>query len=481
MKKTISSLSVLAVAIGIAVTQPIHAGEIQYVEGLKTSGYGRAAFGATSDRLVSREAEKADNGMNIIATAGNPYKPTGNLGNRGSQLELHVDYGITNNDMNWVTHINLFTGASDFKSGSTESDYFYLDEWWVSGTGIFPSNPEAGIWMGKRYYGRYENSLNGYQHVNADGIGVGVDNLNLGFGKLNVAVVKDGWGKNSHKYCTAWDADWNCTSENGWGGSYYSLVSKLHGVNLANDINGDLFATYRTYIGSDGDMEPNPEQPGYMTAKDNHPDGFQVGFAIKQGDWGEFNRLVARYGYKAPSSITQSWLPIPSYQYGGFFDGMQEFGEHYRVQYALSHETAVYNENVADLSKSAEQPYDKSVWNQAVVRGTYIWNQRFSTNLELAYDMMDFDVKSSVRSQNPDFKSGTNSSYKITLAQDFHIGGGFWDRPVIRFFVTYGKLDTETTAYTKTPTWSLENVSNLISEPGKRDATTVGVMFETWW
>ncbi|WP_413113638.1 carbohydrate porin [Thaumasiovibrio sp. DFM-14] len=477
MKRKLLQLSIVAVAIS-AVCSPAMAGDATYVDGLKYSGYGRGAIGATNDRLLSRESEKADNGMNIIQTAGNPYKPTGSLGNRGSQAELHFDYGVNANDMNWVTHVNLFTGAREFNDpGRPASNYLYLDEWWVHGTGVIESNPNAALWMGKRYYGRYEGRLNGFQHVNSDGTGVGIDNWDLGFSKFNIAVVKDGFGKHTNKFCTEWNqSDWSCTSENGWGGSYFTMTSKLHGIDVTDDIKADVFGSYRTYFGSDKDMRAHEGNGVYgLSAKETHPDGYQIGFALKQGQWEGFNEFVVRYGNKMPTSSTQSWLHIPSYQIGGFFQGMQEFGEHYRLEYQWSHESAVYNDNVNTASVNNDLPYDSTTWNQGVLRGTYKWNQRFSTKIELAYDQMDFDVKGGKGD------SGTNSSYKMTLAQDIHIGGNYWDRPVIRFFATYGKLDTETTAYSNLSSWRSENSIRFIDSVGQRDATTVGVMFETWW
>lgn len=478
MKKQSLSVSVLALAV-CGLSQSALAAKYYDLDGLKVSGYGRAVVGATKDRLVSNASERANSGINIIQTAGNPYEKTGNLGNQKSEADLTFKYGVSKNDMNWVSHLKLYTGASDYQEpGRTASDYVYLDNYWVHGKGVFKSNPDAVIWMGKRDYGSYSAKLNGFGHVDTDGIGVGLDNWDLGFGELNVAVLKYGWGHNSNEFCSSWGGapDWECTSEAGWGGTYYTLATSLHSMEIIDGVYGDVFGTYRTYYGSDKDMKAHEGGGEYgVSAKDKHPDGYQVGFSLKHGEAESFDQLVARYSNKVGVSATQTWLHVPSHQVGGFFTGSKSLGDSFVLQYTWSHETAVFNDDVADAKTNKDQPYDSTSWNQFVTRGTYKWNERFSTKLELAYDQVDFEV------QEGKGDSGVNSSYKVTLAQDIHIDSGFFDRPIIRFFVTYGELDTETTAYSNLADWRVEDVSNYISETGKRDATTVGVMFSTWW
>ncbi|MGV2986417.1 carbohydrate porin [Vibrio sp. E150_011] len=483
MKRKFLSLSLVAAAVS-SVCAPAVAADATHLDGFKFSGYGRAVVGVTEDQLVSKEAERAHNGVNIIQTAGNPYKPTGKLGNQGSQAELHLDYGVSQNDMNWVTHVNLFTGASDYNDPSKPpSNYVYLDEWWVHGTGIFDSNPNAAVWMGKRYYGRYEASLNTYQHVNQDGIGGGVDNYDVGFGMLDLGAVKDGFGGTTHEFCEK-DTAGQCKSDSvqGYSGGNVSFHAKLHSMPITDNVKSDVFVNYGRYFGSDSDMKSHISGGEYSrSAREDNPDSYQVGFSVKQGEWADFNRLLVRYSSKTSTSMTQSWLHRPSYQVGGFFDGMQEITDSIRLEYLVSHETASYGDDVQDLAINWDLPYDKTTWNQAVVRGTYKWNNKFSTKLEMAYDQMDFEVNSLGSLSGTD---GSNSSAKVTLAQDIHLGSGYWDRPTIRLFVTYGQLDTNTLAFQSYDNgysdWQA-GYNPYITELGKKNATTFGLMFETWW
>ncbi|MGL6259455.1 carbohydrate porin [Vibrio sp. WXL103] len=488
MKRGIFTLSLIALAVG-TFSQSTYAG-LKYgrYEGLSVSGYGKASFGVTNDRLMHRKAETNANGLNYVQTAGNPYTETGSLGNEGGEVHLYVDYGLSKNDQNWVAHIDLASGATQYRkdNDAVRGDNIFLDQWWVHGVGVIPSNPDASVWMGKRKYPKY-SPISGNDITQSDGIGVGIDNFDVDFAKWNVGIVAPNWGGNYHSWCGergGEDVGWACQGEKGWGGTYYSLVSSLKAIEVTDWLKADVFGAYRTYYGSDKNM--TDVEGATPTAKDKLPDGFQIGFQLTRGAWTEFDRLAVRYNNKTASGVTQTWLHNPSHQIGGYFTGLKHFGgaQQYRLEYTLSHETAIFDDE--DFRKYGnDYIYDETYWNQAVIAGTYIWNQRTSTKIELAYDQMKFVV-----AENFDFaanqdasvhKDGTNSSYKVTLAQDLHIGGSRYDRPLIRFFVTYGKLDTKTLAYTNLGDWRQDNNQDFVSKLGTRDALSAGVMFQTWW
>ncbi len=474
MKDKLLKLSALTLSLSASLSSmPVMA---QDLDGFKFWGYGRGGLGASDDRSTGLETDLANNGINIIQTAGNPYAMTGRLGNEGSWLEMHFDYGLNNNGMNWVAHINVASGIKN-----PVSDDLALDEWWVEGKGIFESNPGASLWVGKRYYNRFESMLNAYQVLSADGTGAGLDNFDLGFGKLNVGVTTSLEGSDGSKdFCDNIDeTTWTCTGGKGWRGDYLTLSSRLHGIEIADDIKGTLFLNYGFYYGSDTDLKYRWSWGDVeRSKKENSPNGFQVGFAVKQGEWADFNELVVRYSSKAGSSMTQSWHDTPKSQLGAYFQGFRTITDAYSIQYLWGTEIASFDEETATISTSA---VDKSSWNTFVLRNTYNWNERQSTQLELGYDMMDFEARDGFGDD------GTNSSYKVTLSHNFHIGGGFWDRPVLRFFATYGKLDTETTIYNNrhgkgvaNPDWEWRH-NPYITETGKTSALTFGAMFEAWW
>ena len=51
--------------------------------------------------------------------------------------------------------------------------------------------PEATLWAGKRFYQRHDVHMNDFYYWDISGPGAGVENINLGFGKLSLAVTRD--------------------------------------------------------------------------------------------------------------------------------------------------------------------------------------------------------------------------------------------------------------------------------------------------
>ncbi len=461
MKDKLLKLSALTLAVSASLSSmPLMA---QDLEGLKFWGYGRGGFGASDDRVLNKETDQAHNGINIIKTAGNPYKPTGRLGNENNQVELHFDYGISNNGMNWIAHTNVF-------SGLTQGD-LNMDEWWVEGKGVFTSNPEAKVWIGKRYYNRFESMLNSYQLLNTDGTGAGIDNFDVGFGKLNFGITTQLHFNNA----TGGNDFQHPNGDKGYRSEFYAVSSRLNDIAIADNITGAVFFNYGFNYGSDNDLKLDDGNGNVSMSKSDHrPNAYQLGFAIEQGKWADHNRLVVRYSSNTGASLTQDWIDRPDTQLGAYFEGMQQLTNSIRIEYLWGTEIADYDAESLKRDINSFNKWDKSTWNQFVVRPTYAWNERHSTQLELAYDTMDFEALQG-------YDSGKNTSYKVTLAHNIHINSGYWDRPVLRFFATYGELDTKTLVFNESRDSSWDWRYDQYSKSGKESALTFGAMFEAWW
>jgi len=399
-------------------------------QGFSFHGYAKGGLGMTNDDILNQAGyDWANNGMNIFRLPGNTYTNSsgGRLGNEANWLEMHLANGWeTTNDMDWGVKANIVYGSA-----------LALDELFVQGSGIIPSNPSASLWAGKRYFNRVETFLTDSQSMSNDGAGFGMDNYDLGFAKLHLGVTRN-------IYAEA-PAD--------GAGELVAFSSSLQDIMLLDDLSMNLYANFGTPIGPDS-ADKNKEKRN----------AYQGAVKLRLGDWNTYNELFFRYSNNSSGSMTRSWEPLPEHQIGGFWQGYHAFSSAYSVSYIWQNETAFYDQQARD--ESGMQVMD-SMWNTFVVRNTYNWNPRMSTQLELGYEMMDFTA---VNSSN----DGTNSGYKATLSQDFHIGGGFWDRPVIHFFVTYAKQDVETKVYDR---WALDGSVKM----GESDAVTIGAQFEAWW
>ena len=113
--------------------------------------------------------------------------------------------------------------------------------------------------------------------------------------------------------------------------------------------------------------------------------------------------------------------------------------------------------------------YTRSGWEYSVVlRPEYKWTEYTRTTLELGYSKMKTTgwVAEASKYEDPDL-------YKVTLAQQFTPGKGFWQRPAIRFYVSYQGGD------------QFANDWNVGYKNKNKDEheyqVTVGTQVEAWW
>ncbi|MGR5142941.1 carbohydrate porin [Photobacterium sp. DNB23_23_1] len=401
--------------------------------GFTFNGYAKGGIGITNDDILSPGGYNwADNGMNIFRLPGNTYTNSsgGRLGNEANWLELHFGYGWEQkNDMDWTIQSNIVHGDGGLA----------LDELAIQSNGIIQSNPEAVIWAGKRYYNRVETFLTDSQSMSNDGLGFGLENYDLGFGKLHLGVSRNIYEE---------------APEDG-AGELVAFTSSLSFIELTDNLTLNLYANYGTPMGPDSENKT-----------DDKPDAYQLASKLLLLSDTGYDELFIRYSKNASGSMTRSWEALPDYQIGGFWQGVHSVTDNYTLSYIWQHETASFDEKAR---QRADTRVKDSHWNAFVARNSYTWNERTSTELELGYEFIDITAVDSSQ-------DGTNSGYKVTLSQNLHIASDFWERPVIRFFVTYAEQDVETLAYDR---WDVDLDSGVTT--GKSDALTFGAQFEAWW
>src|SRR5574344_2364719 len=122
--------------------------------------------------------------------------------------------------------------------------------------------------------------------------------------------------------------------------------------------------------------------------------------------------------------------------------------------------------------------YDRSGWEYSVVlRPEYKWSDYTRTTLEVGYSAMKTTGWVST-AEDPDM-------YKITLAQQFTPGKGFWSRPAIRFYVSYlsGSQLSEGNAYYSADSGSAWTAGKAFKDAneGHNYQVTFGTQVEAWW
>ncbi|MDG6882012.1 Maltose-inducible porin [Phocoenobacter uteri] len=283
------------------------------------------------------------------------------------------------------------------------------------------SLPGATLWAGKRFYQRHDVHMNDFYYWDISGPGAGVENIDLGFGKLSVAVTRD--------------------TENGGaklGNDDVKVYNDIYDVRLAGiktSENGSLeFGIgYGNAHAKDGaKFADGASKNGYMLTAEHTQGNF----------FGGFNKFTVQYATDAMTSWNNGHAQGASVNNNGSMlrlidQGVVKLSDKIETMYAL-----IYQKTDLDNKQG-------STWYSAGVRPMYKWNKTMSTLLELGYDV--------VKKQSNDEKSKV---FKTTLAQQWQAGDSIWARPAIRVFGTYAKTDNA----------------------GVKDNDFVyGVQFEAWW
>ncbi|WP_097458800.1 maltoporin LamB [Mangrovitalea sediminis] len=343
------------------------------------------------------------------------------------------------NDYQAFTGTNTVTGV-DFNNNTTttasSSPYsggeLALRQLYVSGKNVVALFPGATLWAGKRYYQRHNIDQIDFYYLNDSGYGAGVENITAGVGKLSVA-----WMNNDTTQKDAFNNN-NIVQNNKLDVRYAFPVS--------SDSTLDLAAIYGM-----ADRTQLQKTDGL-----GNKNGFFLSSELSTNIMGGFNKFVLQYGqdsmgdaayytsggtssnYLSAGSLKHSWRVIDH--------GVIALSGPLQMGYS-----AMYEKGKANGTATKEDPATTSV----VVRPVYSWTNVSSTALELGYSSVE--------------NTGSTSSAdleKVTLAQEWQAGPGFWARPVIRAYVTsfFGNV-----------------AKDAQNKQGVDGDIQVGVQMEAWW
>ncbi|HGK4781935.1 maltoporin [Enterobacter cloacae subsp. cloacae] len=325
----------------------------------------------------------------------------------------------------------------------------------VQGKNLIEWLPGSTIWAGKRFYQRHDVHMIDFYYWDISGPGAGIENIDLGFGKLSLAATRSSESGGSATFA---DRD-----ENG-DRVYDNIVPndvfdvRLAGLETNPGGTLELGVDYgHTNIPDDYYLQPGASKDGWLFTAE-HTQSMMKGF----------NKFVLQYG---TDSMTSNGKGIPQ---GGSVDND---GSMWRV---LDHGAITLADRWDLMYVGMYQNIDRdnnngTEWWTVGVRPMFKWTPIMSTLLEVGYD--------NVKSQRTDEK---NSQYKITLAQQWQAGDSIWSRPAIRVFATYAKWDEKwgyannsDTGYTSGVAYS--DTSAKTFSRGDNDEWTFGAQMEIWW
>ena len=339
----------------------------------------------------------------------------------------------------------------------------------VQGKNLIEWLPGSTIWAGKRFYQRHDVHMIDFYYWDISGPGAGIENVDLGFGKLSLAATRSSESGGSAAFGSTSIRDYTTATAN----DVFDVRLAQMEVNPGGTL--ELGVDYGNTNVTDGyHMQPDASKSGWMFTAE-HTQSMLKGY----------NKFVVQY---ATDSMTSQGKGLS--QGTGIGIGNDDTGNLY--SYAINnngHMLRVLDHGAISLGEDWDLMYvgmyqdiswdsnNGTKWWTVGVRPMYKWTPIMSTLMEVGYD--------NVKSQ----KTGdTNNQYKITLAQQWQAGNSIWSRPAIRVFATYAKWDEK---------WGYDTTGNASATSAKynsnfgmatggmgrgdSDEWTFGAQMEIWW
>ena len=283
------------------------------------------------------------------------------------------------------------------------------------------------IWAGKRFYQRKDIHILDFYYLNNSGYGTGIENIDVGLGNVSLAVIKwandndngagddDVW-RNVYKL----DARWNGIPV-GFGTLDASVIYALPYI---SDHQRDIY---------DGDRRGNQADSGVLLTLDHSS-------SVNTDSLSLMNKFIFQFGTNGfgyvgafKNHAGDNYTPDFGVQGIRLIDwgtlDMGNFGLGYSLLWGH------LNSQNKHQNRSAAWTYTRSGWEYSIVlRPEYKWTEFTRTTLEVGYSQM----KTTGWVVDPTIHAGKDPEvHKVTLAQQFTPGKGFWSRPAIRFYVSY--------------------------------------------
>ncbi len=288
------------------------------------------------------------------------------------------------------------------------------------------------IWSGKRFYQRKDIHILDLYYLNNSGYGAGIENVKFGnLGSGSFAVVK--WSNNAID---------GAPSETAQNRNVYKLDARWSGIPVGFG-SLDAAVVYGLPFISDHSKKVNAGNSRAVQANSGVLVTLDHASTVNTDSVSLMNHFIVQYGTNGFAYVGQfknhagdNYTPDVDAQgvrvidWGTFDAG--NFGLGYSLLWAHLNSGDDHGANGNNA-----WTYTRSGWEYSIVlRPEYKWTEYTRTTLELGYSKMKAtgnvaqDEHGNGDAFNPD-------AYKITLAQQFTPGKGFWSRPAIRFYVSY--------------------------------------------
>ena len=406
----------------------------EQVRSFEFHGYFRSGYGLNSDggQQVAFQAPGADAKYRL-----------------GNEAETYGEFIFVNNWLNpdhnnnkaWMrTEVMLEANTTNSASyanfpGSIGNDQFRLREAFVQGGNILESQPDAKFWAGERYYRRQHIEINDFYPLDMSGYGAGVEDVNVGVGKLAVALLAG--------------ARPDIVTQNG------NYAKSDVDVRLY-DVKGPLgrFAFWFDYAHAKG----GTTQTGTLIPSTG---GVAFGLRFQRLEWhGGYHTFSIQYGKGAASDFATN-VEDPNQ----FLKSSERLLLTEHLLFQPNDRFAVMPIFIFQRKRDGRPGHGFSDWASIGVRPEVFFTNYISLAFEGGFD----HTEGFVTTQGGE-KQFDGWLRKFTIAPQIGAGRKFFSRPVLRAFLTYGS-------------WS-NGFRGLVGGVPFQDRTsglTYGLQAETWW
>lgn len=413
----------------------------QQVGSFEFHGYFRSGYGLNSEggQQVAFQAPGADAKFRL-----------------GNEAETYGEFIFVNNWLNpqadtdkaWLkTEVMIEANTSDSASyanfpNGIGNDQFRLREVFVRAGHLFDSQPDAKFWAGERYYRRQHIEIDDFYTLDMSGYGAGVEDLNVGVGKLAVAYLAG--------------ARPDVVTQNG-------IYSKNNIDVRLYDLKGPmgLWAGWFDFATAKGGTVQNgPALPVGTTFPSAN--GYAFGMRYQRLEWhGGYEALTFGYGKGAASNFSTS-LDTPN----PYLAHSEKLALAEHLLFQPTDRYAIMPIFVFQRQRDGMPGHSFNDWVSFGVRPEVFFTKYLSLAFETGFDHTEGFATT---------QTGSAMQYdgwlrKFTIAPQIGAGRKFFSRPVLRVFLTYAN-------------WSngFRGLVGGIPFEDRTSGLTYGVQTETWW
>ncbi|MGN0894553.1 MAG: carbohydrate porin [Succinivibrio sp.] len=340
-----------------------------------------------------------------------------------------------------------------FTAGETAGGSgFAFREFYTSVKGIFDFDKDATVWTGKRYHHRDDTYVNDWRYYDMSGVGVGIDGMSLGQGKLSLA-----WLRRDESKDYLWDT---YLPDEAYKITYTQnreiKSADLKGEGTVNFL--DLIYAFPVWDGGNMQLRhttmiPHRYSDGWMKyahAKNDYSNAQRYAVDLTQGFSSGFNKTVLIYdhgsnanwaGFGAGTWLDQSGASNKAYRWSLFNFGVvnftQKFGLAHNVYLTAS---SGYDENINVISDSNDRTKKSDKSFQVTLRPFYQLTKMTKVELEGAMYVTSTnnyvlnDERKAFKGTEKTVEQGQKLSLAYVISPD---ASNFFSKPEIQFFVTY--------------------------------------------